>query len=100
LEICNAQQHAVTVQRLQRDRLQNQHIQRPGEQVGRCLRHAAVADRPRMMVRRKSEDGELLQTLIIRRPTPIDIVSATATRRAVFAMMAAGLAAVASSDMT
>ncbi len=53
-----------------------------------------------MMVRRKSEDGELLQTLIIRRPTPIDIVSATATRRDVFAMMAAGLAAVASSDMT
>src|SRR5258705_12797046 len=60
---------------------------------------AAVADRPRMMVRRKSEDGELLQTLIIRRPTPIDIVSATATRRDIFAMMAAGLAAVASSDM-
>ena len=53
-----------------------------------------------MMVRRKSEDGELLQPRIIRRPTPIDIVSATATRRAVFAMMAAGLAAVAGSDMT
>jgi len=53
-----------------------------------------------MMVRRKSEDGELLQTLIIRRPTPIDIVSATATRRAVFAKMAAGLAAIASWDMT
>src|SRR5438067_9954797 len=35
--------------------------------------------------KRKSEDGELLQTLIIRRPTPIDIVSATATRRDVFA---------------
>jgi hypothetical protein len=44
--------------------------------------------------------GELLQTLIIRRPTPIDIVSATATRRDVFAMMPAGFAAVASSDMT
>jgi len=53
-----------------------------------------------MMARRKSEDRELHQTLVIRRPTPIDIVSATATRRAVFAMMAAGLAAVARSDMT
>ncbi len=61
---------------------------------------AAVADRPRMMVRRKSEDGELLQKLIIRRPTAIDMVSATETRRDVFAMMPAGLAAVNSSDMT
>ncbi len=41
-----------------------------------------------------------VQTLIIRRPTPIDIVSATAARRDVFAMMPAGLAAVASSAMT
>ena len=40
-----------------------------------------------MMVRRKSEDGELLQLVIIRRPTPIDIVSATATRRVVFTTM-------------
>jgi hypothetical protein len=38
--------------------------------------------------------------VIIRRPTPIDIVSATATRRDVVAMMPAGLAAGASSDMT
>ena len=36
---------------------------------------AAVADRPRMMVRRKSEDGELFQLVSIRRPTPIDIVT-------------------------
>jgi hypothetical protein len=37
--------------------------------------------------------------VIIRRPTPIEMVSATATRRDVFAMMPAGLATVASSDM-
>ena len=36
----------------------------------------------------------------IRRPTPIDIVSATATRRVVFTTMPTGLAVVASSDMT
>jgi hypothetical protein len=33
-------------------------------------------------------------------PTPIDRVSATATRRDIFAIMPAGLAAVSSSDMT
>src|SRR3954453_21436857 len=46
---------------------------------------AAVADRPTIMVRRNSEDGELLHPRAInRRPTVIDIVSATATRRVVF----------------
>ena len=45
-------------------------------------------------------DGELLHVCIIRRPTPIDIVSATATRRVVFTTMPAGLAVVVSSDMT
>jgi hypothetical protein len=53
-----------------------------------------------MIVRRNSADGELLQVVIIRRPTPIDIVSATATRRDVFTIMPAGFAAVAASDMT
>ena len=52
-----------------------------------------------MMVRRKSEDGELFQWVIIRSQTPMEIVSATATRRAVFAMMPTGLAAVANSDI-
>src|SRR5262249_26155746 len=65
-------------------------------QRGRLLGHtskspkAAVADRPMMLVRRKSEDGELLQTPVIRRPTPVDMISATATRRDVFAMKPAG----------
>jgi hypothetical protein len=53
-----------------------------------------------MMVRRKSAVGELLHVVIIRRPTTIDIVSATATRRVVFTTMPIGLAVVASSDMT
>src|SRR2546423_4667456 len=61
---------------------------------------AVVPDRPRTMVRRKSEDGELFHLVINRRATPIDIVSATATRRDVFAIMPVGLAAVATSDMT
>ena len=53
-----------------------------------------------MIVRRKSENGELLHPVSIRRPTPIDIVSATANRRDLFAMKPADLAAVAGSDMT
>jgi hypothetical protein len=53
-----------------------------------------------MMSRRKSADREPPHVVIIRRPTLIDIVSATATRRAVFAMMPTGLAAAANSDMT
>jgi hypothetical protein len=53
-----------------------------------------------MMVRRKSEAGELRHVVNIRRPTTIDIVSATATRRDVFAMKPAGRAAAATSDMT
>src|SRR5216110_1874475 len=61
---------------------------------------AAVADRPRMLVRRKSADGELLQTYISRRPTLTDIVSATATRRDVFAMTPSGFEVIRSSDMT
>ncbi len=40
-----------------------------------------------MMVRRKSEDRELTYPCIIKRPTMIDIVSATARRREVFTMM-------------
>src|SRR3954470_16142379 len=53
-----------------------------------------------MMVRRKSEDGELLHVVIIRRPTPIASVSATTRRRVVFAAMPTGLAVLATSDMT
>src|ERR1700693_4755705 len=52
-----------------------------------------------MMARRKSEDGEPFHRITSRRPTAIEMVSATATRRAVFAMMPAGLAAVANSDI-
>jgi hypothetical protein len=53
-----------------------------------------------MLVRRKSADGELLQPYISRRPTPTDIVSATATRRDVFAMTPSGFGVIPSSDMT
>src|SRR4051812_19778643 len=60
---------------------------------------AVVADRARALVRRKSADGELVHPCINRRPTPIEIVSATATRRDVLAMSPTGLAAAAS-DMT
>src|SRR3954466_6707479 len=52
-----------------------------------------------MMVRRKSEDGELFQWIIIRRPTLMEMVSATAIRRDVFAMMLTGFAAAATSDI-
>jgi hypothetical protein len=52
-----------------------------------------------MMVRRKSEDREPFHWITSRRPTAIEMISATATRRAVFAMMPAGLAAVANSDI-
>jgi hypothetical protein len=44
-----------------------------------------------MVVRRKSEDGGLFEWVISRRPTATEIVNATATRRAVFAMKPAGL---------
>ena len=49
-----------------------------------------------MVVRRKSEAIEPPHPSIInRRPTPIEKISATATRRDVFAMKLAGFAAVA-----
>jgi hypothetical protein len=52
-----------------------------------------VADRPRIRVRRKREDRLPVQPANSRRPTPVDIVSATATRRDVFATTPAGFAA-------
>src|SRR3954451_13630224 len=61
---------------------------------------AVVADRPRTLVRRKSADGEFLHPCIIRRPTPMEIVSATAARRDVLAISPTGFAALAASDMT
>jgi hypothetical protein len=50
-----------------------------------------------MMVLRKSEDEEPFHGVTIRRPAPMATASATATRRAVFARMPTGLAAVATS---
>ena len=58
---------------------------------------AVVADRPTMIVRRKSPP--LHPLCIIRIATAMEIVNATPTRRAVFAIKPAGLAAVASSDI-
>src|SRR5437667_828022 len=52
-----------------------------------------------MVVRRKSEDGELFHWITIRRPTAVEMVSATTTRRAVFARLPAGLAAAVNSDI-
>lgn len=46
-----------------------------------------------MMVQRKIEDGGLFPPIIARSPTPIEIVTATATRRAVLAMKPTGLPA-------
>jgi hypothetical protein len=54
---------------------------------------AIVAARPMMVVRRKSEDTELLHVGSASTPTTIDIVTTTATRRAVSTtkLLSAGL---------
>src|SRR5688572_27927228 len=53
-----------------------------------------------MMRRNNIDDGEVLRWVSSRSQTAVAIVSATARRRAVFAMMPTGLEAGASSDMT
>ncbi len=38
----DAQQYPIAVQRLQRDRLQNQHVESAGEQIRGCFSHVAM----------------------------------------------------------
>ena len=76
---CVNQQRRHRHQHADRDDLQCPSLKPCRQPAGPRLEQAkaAVADNPRMVVRRKSVDREPFQTLSMRRPTPIDIVSAT-----------------------